>query len=376
MEKSGTTVHVNNSYKKIAIVVDTLHGGGAEKVCILLARALQKKQMKVYLIVVKPLCEYELEKDLPLYFLLDDSKARLHRKSVRQKATQALLKISAQAGGFDLILSNLDGAHPVVQAAGFANTWYVVHNSIEEKLKRAKRLGPFKYLRQKAVYTLFERQNLVAVSAGLRDELLQAKYVKPENVRLIYNPVDDAAISTTLRNEQYTLDEPYILHVGRFARLKRHDVLFDAYKQVISRPGTTLKLVLLCEQNPKLLRLIKKYQLEDHIILPGFQQNPYKWMKNARLLVLSSDGEGFGLVLVEAMLCGTPVVSTACQHGPSEILGEEFAEYLSPVGDTSELAKNIVKAFERKPVMSCAKILELVQPDYVAEQYLALLEVL
>lgn len=368
----GINRHVG---KKVAIVVDSLHGGGAEKVCILLAQALQHIQIQVLLVVIKPLREYILEPDFPVYYLLKDASARLHKKHEQKEAFLALKNLEEQAGGFDLVLSNLDGAHPIVQAANFRNTWYVVHNSIDEKLKRAWRLGPIKYFRQKRIYGIFNQKNLVAVSAGLRDELLRGKYVKPGKVKLIYNPIDVVGIAASLQDQQQTLNETYILHVGRFARLKRHDVLFAAFRFVLSRSQQSLKLVLLCESSSKLQKLIKKFDLENHVVVAGFQQNPYVWMKNAEVLVLSSEGEGFGLVLAEAMLCGTPVVSTACQHGPAEILGEEFSDYLAPVGDAESLANNIIRALENRPQMSGATILSSLQPQFVAEQYLTLLDV-
>lgn len=361
--------------KKVAIVVDTLHGGGAEKVCILLAKAFARKGVDAHLIVVKPLCEYTVGADLQVHFLLDDANAKLYKNHVQSEAAARLKQLIKDTGEFDLVLSNLDGAHPVVSAAKLANTWYVVHNSIEEKLRRAMRMGPLKYFRQRKIYQFFKGQNLVAVSRGLQEELLHESWIKPKNVKLIYNPIDEEAINLSLQQNTSTLDEPYILHVGRFARLKRHDILFSAYGHLKTTSGRHPKLVLLCEGSRKLNKLIKRYGLEQNVFVAGFQQNPYIWMKNAEVLVLSSEGEGFGLVLVEAMLCGVPVVSTNCRHGPAEILSNNLSEYLSPVGDAVKLAENIDKAMHLKPLMNSAPILEKLKADYVVDQYLDLMNI-
>lgn len=358
---------------KIAIVVDSLHGGGAEKVCLLLAKAFKRLAMHVNLVVVKPQCEYEIDADLHVDFLLNKENEKLYKKSVQLKAASKLRELAERVGGFDLVLSNLDGAHPIVSKVNLPNTWYVVHNSIDEKLKRAFRLGPLKYFRQKAVYKVFSQKNLVAVSRGLQKELQEARHIVPGQVACIYNPVDVEGITATFKKGGETLDQRYVIHVGRFARLKRHDILFEAFNYLIHTLHENVKLVLLCDVSSKLQRLIKKYKLQDHVVLPGFQQQPYLWMKNAEALVLSSDAEGFGLVLVEAMLCGTPVVSTRCMHGPDEILTGALESYLSPVGDPIKLAINIKKAMDEKPNVENAEIFQHIQPDIAAKNYLKLI---
>jgi len=162
----------------------------------------------------------------------------------------------------------------------------------------------------------------------------------------------------------------YIVHVGRFARMKRHDILFKAVALV---PEAT-KLVLLCKASKKLARAIAKEGLEKRVIVAGFQQNPYRWIKNARLLALSSEAEGFGMVLVEALACDTPVVSTDCRHGPSEILKGKLQRYLSPVGDYKTLAKNINEVLQNPPKCLNAEILGELDAQTIAKKYLSLAE--
>lgn len=102
------------------------------------------------------------------------------------------------------------------------------------------------------------------------------------------------------------------------------------------------------EDRGRLEYLIKELKLENNVSLLGFVENPYAYMQRSDVFVLSSRWEGFGNVLVEAMACGCPVVSTNCPSGPAEIL--ENGEYgiLVPVEDVEKMAKSIIKILTNK----------------------------
>jgi glycosyltransferase involved in cell wall biosynthesis len=94
--------------------------------------------------------------------------------------------------------------------------------------------------------------------------------------------------------------------------------------------------------------LIEELGLEQDVSLPGFVANPYAYMARASLFVLSSRWEGLPTVLIEALCCGTPVVSTDCPSGPREILrGGQYGR-LVPVGDADGLARAIETALDIK----------------------------
>jgi glycosyltransferase involved in cell wall biosynthesis len=78
--------------------------------------------------------------------------------------------------------------------------------------------------------------------------------------------------------------------------------------------------------------------MDNQIILLGYQSNPWKYLTNSDLFILSSKWEGFGNVIVEAMLLGIPVISSDCPSGPSEILEQGKLGDLFNVGDHARLA--------------------------------------
>jgi len=203
------------------------------------------------------------------------------------------------------------------------------------------------------LYSLFLRfaHGLVAVSQGVADDIAHIAGIPREKIVVIYNPV----IAQTFEEESAAPcphpwfkegGVPVVLGVGRLVELKDFSTLIFAFAKVIKkRPA---KLVLLGEGYllPALKAQAEALGLKDTVDFPGFAPNPYPFMKRAALLALSSLSEGFGNVLIEAMACGTPVVSTNCKFGPPEILAQGKYGKLVPVGDSDALAEAILSTLE------------------------------
>jgi glycosyltransferase involved in cell wall biosynthesis len=96
----------------------------------------------------------------------------------------------------------------------------------------------------------------------------------------------------------------------------------------------------------ELLKLIEELGLQGRVSLPGFKLDPYPWYRSADLFVLSSYREGFGNVIVEALECGVPVVSTDCPSGPAEILNGGLYGKLVPLHDTAALASAMIQSLD------------------------------
>ena len=111
-------------------------------------------------------------------------------------------------------------------------------------------------------------------------------------------------------------------------------------------------------EKDNLKSLIQEYHLQDNVILLGEVQNTESLYRNTDLFVLSSDYEGFGMVLVEALGYGKTIVATDCESGPREILGHSEYGYLSPTDNPERLAESIYKAY-----------LNQLSPDLLLERY-------
>jgi N-acetylgalactosamine-N,N'-diacetylbacillosaminyl-diphospho-undecaprenol 4-alpha-N-acetylgalactosaminyltransferase len=160
---------------------------------------------------------------------------------------------------------------------------------------------------------------VIAVSDGVRDDLIANFGVSESKIRVIHNPVDiDRIQEKALEAPTIKFPEPFILGMGRLVSNKNFRLLIESYWS----SGIRENLVILGEgdERPELERLISDFGLGGHVILPGYVENPYPIIAAARLFVSSSSAEGFPNALIEAMALGCPVVATDCDTGPREIL--------------------------------------------------------
>ncbi len=195
---------------------------------------------------------------------------------------------------------------------------------------------------------------IVAVSGGVADDLARVTRIPRDRIQVIYNPVVTQELfqkgNNPLSDPWFEAGEPpVILAVGRLTEQKDLGVLIRAFAEV--RRTRTARLLILGEgeDREQLEALVKRLSLEGDVRLHGFTPNPYAFMARAALFVLSSRWEGLPTVLVEALACGTPVVSTDCPSGPREILRDGRYGTLVPVGDEASMARAIERSLNQRP---------------------------
>ena len=362
-----------NNYQNVAIFIDSLGGGGAEQVMLTLTNELLTRGHQVHFFLLENRIEYNLPSNLPVHVLY---KNKSHRKStsffsLSQTATdmQALVKkLESEQGQFTLKLANLDPSCNVAERCGFSNTFYVLHNAMAKELKREAKLGPIKYWRKRFEKNAYNNKRIIAVSQGVADEAKSNKLIQPKSVNKIYNPIDFSHIQKqSLETNNELPKEDYLIHIGRVVKQKRHDILFQALQNI-----PNIKLVLLCKKVDKVRKLARKYKVEDRVITPGFQKNPYTWIKNAKALISASEFEGLGMNIIEALSLNTPVVSTDCDYGPRELLTGELNQFLVPVNDVQSLTNKIKQALDYYPQIPVTELKEKFSVKVAADNYLSL----
>ena len=185
---------------------------------------------------------------------------------------------------------------------------------------------------------------VVAVSRSVADDM--KKTISPGlHVRVIYNPVISGDFEQRSRE---SIDWPWpdravptIVFAGRLASIKRVDLLLQAFSLCLQSMPARLLVVGDGPEAGMARGLARKLRLGQACEFVGYRDNSLPWICRANLLVLCSDSEGFGLVLVEAMGCGTQVVATDCPDGPSEVLEDGRYGRLVPMDNANALADAI-----------------------------------
>lgn len=244
----------------------------------------------------------------------------------------------SRAHPFDLAVSTLPFTDAIAVGARLPRLRLRVANTLGEEIS-ALAGTPDKAARRKARYTaLYGRQPCIAVSEGVRTDLVETFGADPANVATVVTPLDVPALVRQADAGDPDIPEGrFLLYAGRFAPQKRLDLLLAAYR----RSGVSEPLHLLTPPHPDLLAVIDREGLAGRVHVHGFRANPYPWIRAAAAVLLSSDREGMPNVIPEALALGTPVVSTDCRSGPREILGLRLARWLSPPGDIEAFAERI-----------------------------------
>ncbi len=332
--------------KQAAILMPSLRGGGVEKVSLILAEELIKRGVDLDLVVINTINSAYTPN--PNINLID-----LKTKQIRY-ALPALVKYLRTAR--PEIMFSAETPVNSLALVGKIITGYpkriVVseHNHLSSVTRHATRLGD--HIRPLLVKYLYPRADLIVpVSNGIANDLIASYKVNKNKVRTIYNMFDIKAIisSSQAKTEHPWLDKyapPLIINAGRLSPQKDQATLIKAF--AILRTRMACRLLILGEgtERSNLLELAQKLNVADDMLMPGFVSNPFAFVAQARVFVLSSAWEGLPTALIEALACGTPVVSTDCPSGPAEILEDGKFGPLTPVGDEHALAEAILKTLE------------------------------
>ncbi len=190
----------------------------------------------------------------------------------------------------------------------------------------------------------------VAVSKQAADDLARISGISRETIEVVYNPVGRPPAELTVPPAIEAVwggATDRIIAVGSLKAQKNHLLLIRSFAALShSRPTARLLILGEGELRPQLEALAKAEGVADKIVMPGFSIDPWPFYASANLFVLSSDYEGYGLVLVEAMRSGLSIVSTDCESGPREILADGRYGSLVPCGDCAALAAAMEAALD------------------------------
>lgn len=329
---------------KFAFIITNLSGGGAEKAILKTAHALFEHGHNVSIITLENRVDYDLPLGIHWHSIVQAGKPMrkgwLGKRLLAWRLRQYVARLVP-----DVVVSTLPFADEVAHLAKLRNHWCRIANTLSEEIALLEKSNPAKAQRRRKRYqSIYNQHGLIAVSAGVAVDLRQQMSCTSPIVE-IPNPFECNRIRQLAENPIHVPVEQFVVHVGRFASQKRHDLLLDAWRRL----NVPHQLILLTEPHPRLDAMIHERGLQQRVTVVGFQKNPYPWMRQAELLVLCSDHEGLPNVLIESLICGTPVVSTDCPSGPRQIIGAALPECLVPVGNVDALAQAIDACLREPP---------------------------
>ncbi|GMX60381.1 hypothetical protein Elgi_05610 [Paenibacillus elgii] len=329
--------------KKILFVLPNLQGGGAERVTLNFIKEIDREQFIPVLFLLKNEGVYfkDIPKNVEVHTALQSG------QSVSRNILRIIKKLINVSSSCDLIIGGLElTATYFVALVGKIlrkPTIGWVHTNLKYYPSAKNKINKFLI---KLFYSDLNR--ILCVSDGVKDDFRKLyPHIPDHRVIRLYNvfpnqqkdPLDQSKINS---------NSPIIIGMGRLGHEKGFDLLIQAHAEVI-KEGLSHELVILGEGNERgnLEKLIEDLNVNETVKLMGFIDTPSEWLKKTSLFVLSSRFEGFGMVLLEAMSAGVPIVSTRCD-GPVEILQEGKFGRLVPVEDSTLLAKEIMQLLSDK----------------------------
>lgn len=334
---------------KVVFFQPNFRAAGVEKVNILLANEMFKLGVDVEFLVFKKEGEFLnlLNKKIKVTDLSVERALHSFIALVRYFFRHKVIFVSSYSGLS--LLSIIANAITLNRSEVYA-----CEHSTLSKITQVK--GSFKDKVIKILLKFFYNHcsGVICVSKGVANDLVEHVGVSSKKVKVLYNPVVNNTIFESINyfpEHKWFLDKasPVFIAVGRLDVAKNFALLINAFNKVVEEQDARLLILGEGSLRDELQTQINTLGLQEKCELVGFVDNPYKYMKHADAFVLSSDFEGFGNVIVEAMAVNTPVVSTNCPSGPSEILEDGKWGTLVPVGDVDALANAMLDVINNPP---------------------------
>lgn len=354
--------------KRVAIFLPSLDGGGAEKVMLALAERFVARGVACDIVIA--ITKGQLLNSVPAGVrLISLNKAKTLTATIRlagylrRERPDALLVTVFNATITALLAHSISFTSTrLVTCEASPTDWDVKgHNWLDTFLNRVAALALYRHA-----------DATIAVSNGVRSSLLRGHFLPPRKVHVIPNPIP--FLESSSKHRKLDVDRPLVLACGRLEPQKDHATLLRAFACL--RKKINARLVILGEGSllDSLKLLSQELGIATDVAFAGFDPDPSSFMRNASVFVHTARYEGFGVVLLEALASGCPVIATDCPGGVREVLAEGKYGALLPVGDDKQLAEAMELVLRGKLRFADPAIhLQKYRLETIADAYLDLL---
>jgi glycosyltransferase involved in cell wall biosynthesis len=334
---------------RLLIVAPTLRIGGAERVVVEMLRHFDRQRFDLSLALLNR--EGEHLAGIPSTPVFDlGRRSRLSLGHLVWRMARLLRRLRPE-----VIVSHMWPANVVSllgQACARSRAKVIVCEHSPPSLMFNTSFDPWGGLKRRVLRLAYPHAaSVVAVSTGVKRDLCVAHGLSESKVCVIHDPIDLQnvrlqAASAPGSDCVTSQNRRTVLAVSRLTAEKDVATLMHAFALVRAKVPSQLLVVGDGPERSRLESLAHTLGLTDDVCFLGFDPNPYRYMARADVFVLSSRLEGFGIVLLEAMALGIPIVSTRCPSGPEEILLGGECGILVPVGDRQGLAAAILEVLQ------------------------------
>lgn len=305
--------------KKIGIFVPNLKNNGVSRVASLHSIMFQQEGYNVDLILEENIIAFPYSGNL---IKLKTQKGSGYLKLLNLISIYFQIRKIKKNNNYDYFISHIPHCDAINVLT--KNNEYVIttiHNNIDRR---------YSNITKKLLKFIFKKSDAVVSVSNSIAEKLNNQYKNKYNIVNIPNPIDFNHAQTAMNADipKHLCGKKYILNIGRLDEQKGQWHLIKAFS-ILCKEIDDLYLVIIGTgpEYTTLINLCEKLEVRNKVFFEGFQENPFIYMKYSLAFVFPSLYEGFPMVLIEAMFCNTPIISTDCFSGPRELLINNEIEY-------------------------------------------------
>lgn len=335
--------------KKVAFLINSLTDGGAEKVVLTVLNNINLKHTSIELICIEKNNFYALHKKIKVTYLSDSEEKNGLLKLLKLPFLAFKLAEYVKHENIYLVQSHLFRSNYIaILASKLFNSRHInqlVNHTLISTFYSDDITGRINKYLIKILFPMAE--TIISVSEIVKQDSINIYGSSNKNI-VIHNPFDIQKIESLSFDKVddfiFDINKKYLISVGRLIKIKRQvDIL-----QVLEQLDENIELIFLGngEEKNNLIQLSTELKLENRVHFLGRVINPFKYIRKSDILIITSQSESFGNVVIESFICNTPVISTDC-GGPSELVDEDCG-ILIPIDNNKKLSEAINKILSDK----------------------------